>query len=111
MTPLCRLPGRVSTAIWWLEAGQISQAVRLSTTEEIWCVLAGGGYMWRRQNDHEEVLRLSSGVTLTVSLGTRFQFRAGDEGLEVFGVTVPPYPTGGVDEVQMVSGPWEPAPA
>lgn len=109
--PLCRLPDAVSTAIWRLEADQVSKAVRLSTLEEVWYVIAGSGSIWRRQDANEQVLELRVGVVLTIPKGTDFQFRAGEHGLEIFGVTVPPYPIGSTTEVQVIEGPWAPSSA
>ena len=52
------------------------KAVAHRTVEEIWFFLAGRGQMWRRQDDHEEIVTVEPGVCLTIPLGTHFQFRA-----------------------------------
>jgi mannose-6-phosphate isomerase-like protein (cupin superfamily) len=90
-----------------LAAAQTSVAVRHRSVEEIWCFLRGRGEMWRRSGDYEEVVPVSSGVCITIPLGTSFQFRAsGDEPLAAIGATIPPWP--GEGEALIVSGPWEP---
>lgn len=50
---------------------------------------------------------LTPGLSLSIPVGTRFQFRA-DEGaaLAAVGVTMPPWP--GADEAYEVEGRWEP---
>jgi mannose-6-phosphate isomerase-like protein (cupin superfamily) len=63
--------------------------------------------MWRRQGDREEVVPVHSGVSLTIPLGTHFQFRSfGDEPLAAIGVTMPPWPGDG--EAYTVDGKWKP---
>ena len=53
------------------------------------------------------VIELRPGVSLTIPVGTRFQFRAlGDEALEAVGVTMPPGP--GEGEAYVVEGIWKP---
>jgi len=82
-----------------------SIAVCHRTVEEIWFVLSGRGEMWRKLNQHESVITLEPGVSLTIPLGTYFQFRAlGREPLRVIGVTMPPWPGDG--EAFEVPGKW-----
>ena len=90
-----------------LAAGQTSTAVTHRTVEEIWFFLSGLGEMWRRQETHEEIVPVQSGVCLTIPLGVHFQFRStGDEPLAAVGVTMPPWP--GEGEAVVVRGKWEP---
>ncbi len=97
-----------SMAHFRLASGQTTRAVTHRTVEEIWYVVAGEGEMWRRQDDREEVTRLYAGVSLTLPLGTHFQFRAGGAGpLAVVAMTMPPWP--GEDEAVFVDGPWPPS--
>ncbi|WP_433360288.1 cupin domain-containing protein [Actinoplanes sp. CA-142083] len=107
--PLCVVPGAGSFAHFSLAAGQVARAVVHATVQEIWYVVAGGGSMWRRSTSgsisSEDALR--PGVCLTIPVGTSFQFRAGDAGLEVVAVTMPPWPVGSATEATPVSGPWE----
>ena len=50
---------------------------------------------------------LHPGVSLTIPVGTRFQFRSfGPEPLAAVAVTMPPWP--GEGEAMIVTGPWEP---
>ena len=90
-----------------LAAGQTSVAVRHRSVEEIWYFLSGRGEMWRKSPDDEEVVAVSTGVCITIPLGTTFQFRAsGEEPLAAIGTTLPPWP--GRGEAVIVSGWWEP---
>lgn len=90
-----------------LEPGQVSIAFAHRTVEEIWMITGGGGEIWRRQGDREEITPLAPGTCLTLPLGTHFQFRAAaDKALEIVGVTMPPWP--GPDEAYPVAGCWTP---
>jgi len=90
-----------------LGPGETSIAVSHRTVEEIWFVLSGRGEMWRRQGDREQIISIDAGLSLTIPLGTQFQFRSlGDEPLAVIGVTMPPWP--GDTEAFEVQGPWPP---
>jgi mannose-6-phosphate isomerase-like protein (cupin superfamily) len=83
---------------------EVSTAVSHRTVEEIWYFVSGRGEMWRRQGDREEVVPVHSGVSLTIPLGTHFQFRSfGDEPLAAIGVTMPPWPGD-----YTVDGKWKP---
>lgn len=103
--PLCALPGVASFARFDLTTGQVSQAVSHRTVQEIWYVVAGGGQMWRRQDKAEEVTPLEAGTCLTIPLGTTFQFRADQRGLQVAAVTIPPWPDD-ADEAHAEQGLW-----
>ena len=96
-----------SFAHFELDAGAVSQAVAHCTVEEIWYFVSGHGKMWRRLRDEESVVDVAPGVSLTIPLGTRFQFRADAEApLAFVAVTMPPWPGG--DEAFRVVGPWTP---
>jgi mannose-6-phosphate isomerase-like protein (cupin superfamily) len=102
---LLRLKGG-SMAHFELGPGQTSRAVTHCTVEEIWFFTSGRGEMWREQNGVEEIASVQPGVSLTIPLGTRFQFRSlGPEPLAAVGVTMPPWP--GDDEARYVEGPWQ----
>jgi mannose-6-phosphate isomerase-like protein (cupin superfamily) len=76
------------------------------TVEEIWYIISGRGEMWRRSAAGESITPLKAGVTLTIPLGTRFQFRAFEpEPLEVVAVTMPRWP--GAEEATVVVGKWK----
>lgn len=61
--------------------------------------------MWRKSADGtEDITPLAPGTSLTIPVGTHFQFRAGNDGFSAFGVTVPPWP--GEDEAVFVEGKW-----
>ncbi len=101
---LCRM-ARGSMAHFTLPPGAVSIAVAHRTIEEVWYVLSGNGRMWRRLDGREEIVELDPGVSLTLPVGTGFQFRCdGAEPLAAIGVAMPPWP--GEDEAYPVEGPW-----
>jgi mannose-6-phosphate isomerase-like protein (cupin superfamily) len=90
-----------------LAPNQISKAVAHKTVEEIWYFIAGRGQMWRKQGDQEGVVDVYPGVSITIPLGTHFQFRSfGYEALAAIGVTMPPWP--GEGEAMTVTSNWQP---
>lgn len=94
-----------SMAHFQLAPGRCSAAVRHRTVEEVWYVLHGEAEMWRCQGEREQVDVLRAGSSLSIPLGTSFQFRTlGDVPFAAVGVTMPPWP--GPDEAQLVPGPW-----
>jgi mannose-6-phosphate isomerase-like protein (cupin superfamily) len=103
---LCRT-ARGSMAAFSLPAGRVARAVTHRSVDELWYVAAGHGRMWRRLGDYEEIVPLTPGTSLSVPVGTLFQFRCdGSETLTVIGTTMPPWP--GPDEAHAVDGPWQP---
>jgi mannose-6-phosphate isomerase-like protein (cupin superfamily) len=91
-----------------LAPNRISKAVTHRTVEEIWYFVGGRGQVWRKQNGHAEVVDVYPGVSLTIPLGTQFQFRSfGYEPLAAIAVTMPPWP--GEGEGIIVKGEWEPS--
>jgi mannose-6-phosphate isomerase-like protein (cupin superfamily) len=95
-----------SMAHFRLPAGKVSRAVRHVTVEEIWYVLAGTGEMWRSGGGRAETVAVTAGTSLTIPLGTTFQFRASDSGpLTAVAITMPPWP--GPEEAVFVEGAWE----
>ena len=96
-----------SMAHFELPASAVSHAVTHRTVEEIWFVLAGRGSIWRRQGGIERIETLAPGTSLTIPLGTAFQFRAeAGAPLTFVAITMPPWP--GMDEALPASGPWAP---
>jgi mannose-6-phosphate isomerase-like protein (cupin superfamily) len=88
-----------------LPPGQTSTAVTHKIVEEIWYFLSGHGQMWRKKEDHEEIVEVETGVCITIPLGTHFQFRSfGDGPLAAIAVTMPPWP--GEDEAIIIAGKW-----
>jgi mannose-6-phosphate isomerase-like protein (cupin superfamily) len=103
---LCQT-GRGSMAHFALAPGAIAKAVAHRTIDEVWYVISGRGRMWRRHGEREEIVELRAGLSLSIPLGTHFQFRAdGDAPLAAVGVAMPPWP--GEDEAYVVEGPWQP---
>jgi mannose-6-phosphate isomerase-like protein (cupin superfamily) len=91
-----------------LAPNQTSKAVTHRTVEEIWYFVSGRGQVWRKQNQHATVVDVYPGVSVTIPLGTQFQFRSfGPEPLAAIAVTMPPWP--GEDEAIIVKGEWEPS--
>ena len=104
---LTRLSGG-SMAHFELGPGRTSKAVVHRTVAEVWYVVGGRGQMWREMDGRSEVVDLFPGVSLTLPLGTTFQFRStGHEPVAAVGVTLPPWP--GPDEAIVVEGAWEPS--
>ena len=97
---------RGSMAHFELAPGRASAAIRHRTVDEIWFVLSGRGEIWRKQGNREDIVALEPGVSVTIPVGTHFQFRAsGDTALEAVGVTMPPWP--GEAEAVPVPGKWK----
>ncbi len=102
---LCEL-SRGGMALFSLLPGQVARAVAHRSIEELWYVVAGRGRIWRRLGQQEETTDLSPGVSLSLPVGARFQFRCdGAEPLTVLGATMPPWPGDG--EAYEVDGPWQ----
>lgn len=105
--PLLALAGG-SLAHFELAYGKTSIAVVHRTVGEIWFVIGGRGEMWRKHGEREEIVALHAGVSLTIPLGTSFQFRSvGPEPLTIMAVTMPPWP--GEGEAYGVEGKWPPS--
>ena len=91
-----------------LHPGSTTYAVHHITVEEAWVCVGGQGELWRKNPNGESVLKLSSGVSSEIPLGTTFQFRAmGDAPLQVVITTTPPWP--GDHEAVRVEGKWKPS--
>lgn len=94
-----------SMAHFTLMHGEVSRAVVHSTVEEIWYVIAGRGRMWREKDGVSSTVDLRRGVSVTISVGVRFQFRNdGRTPLVAVAVAMPPWPGDG--EVREVDGVW-----
>ena len=90
-----------------LPAGAVSKAVAHRTVEEVWFFISGSGRMWRRFEDQEEMVNVTAGTSLTIPVGSHFQFRNdGDTALNIVATTMPPWP--GPDEAFFVDGVWKP---
>src|SRR5271156_862207 len=99
--------GGGSMAHFELPPGAVSHAVTHRTVEEIWFVVGGRGSIWRRQDGQERIDALAPGTSLTIPLGTAFQFRAESGApLKFVAITMPPWP--GMDEALPAPGPWAP---
>ena len=96
-----------SMASFRLQPKAVSRAVAHRTVEEIWYFTGGTGRLWRKVGDHEEIVEVAAGVSITIPTGAHFQFRCdGAEPLEAVAVTMPPWP--GSEEAYSVAGKWEP---
>jgi mannose-6-phosphate isomerase-like protein (cupin superfamily) len=102
---LCSL-SRGGLAVFSLSPKAVSKAVAHRTVDEVWYVVSGYGRMWRKLAEREETVEIGPGVSLSLPVGTHFQFRCdGPEPLTVLGATMPPWP--GPDEAYAVEGIWE----
>jgi mannose-6-phosphate isomerase-like protein (cupin superfamily) len=103
---LCQV-GRGSMAHFSLPPNVVSKAVAHRSIEEVWCFISGHGRMWRRLDDREEIVAVKPGTSISIPVGTHFQFRSdSDEPLTAVGVAMPPWP--GEGEAYAVTGPWAP---
>jgi mannose-6-phosphate isomerase-like protein (cupin superfamily) len=85
---LLRAGDRGGMAHFRLQPHQVSAAVQHRDVDELWYVTAGSGEMVVGDGDP---FRLQRDVAVHVPPRTRFQFRADDDGLDVVGVTMPPW--------------------
>lgn len=89
-----------------LAPGKTSAAVKHKTVEEIWYFIEGQGEVWISQEGEQEVIKIAPGVSVTIPVGTYFQFRnTGLDPLRFLIVTMPPWP--GEDEAMEVAGCWD----
>lgn len=96
---------RGGLAVFTLPPQAVSKAVAHHTVEEIWYVMSGRGRMWRKLGEQKEIVELGPGVSITLPIGTSFQFRCdGSEPLTALGATMPPWP--GEGEAYFVEGNW-----
>ena len=96
---------RGSMAEFTLAPGAVSMPVMHRSVEEIWFFVQGTGRMWRKLDGREEVTPVQAGVSITIPVGTAFQFRCdGSEPLVAVGVTMPPW--AGMEEAVSVAGKW-----
>jgi mannose-6-phosphate isomerase-like protein (cupin superfamily) len=97
---------RGSMAHGTLAPGSTSLAIRHRTVDEIWFTLIGEAQIWRKIGDVELITTLTPGTSITIPLGTSFQFRTmGDEPFEFIMCTMPPWPD--ADEAIHVPGIWK----
>jgi mannose-6-phosphate isomerase-like protein (cupin superfamily) len=103
---LCQL-SRGGLAAFSLAPEAVSKAVAHRTIEEVWYFTSGQGRMWRRLGEHEEVVAVGPGISISIPTGTHFQFRCdGLEPLTAIGATMPPWP--GEGEALHIEGKWQP---
>ncbi len=96
-----------SLAHFEFPSGEVSNSVVHRTVEELWYFLSGRGEMWRKAGDLEEVVPVEAGVSVSIPVGTMFQFRSfGYQPLVFIAVTMPPWP--GPNEAELVAGKWSP---
>jgi mannose-6-phosphate isomerase-like protein (cupin superfamily) len=101
---LGRLPG-VSIAHGTLPPSGVSLAIVHRTVEEIWYVLSGEAEILRELDGRAETVVARAGTSLTIPVGTRFQFRTlGASPFTFIMCTVPPWP--GEDEAQRAPDHW-----
>lgn len=99
--------GSGSMAHFSLPPGAVSVAVAHHHIDELWFFVSGTGSMWRALDGHDQIVAVGPGVSISIPVGTRFQFRAdGPEKLVAVGVAMPPWP--GSEEAYVVDGIWTP---
>jgi len=88
-----------------LPAEKVSLAVYHQTVDELWYFISGEGEVWRKNDQHEIVMPFKAGMSLSILLGTSFQFRnTGKEPLCFIIATMPPWP--GSNEAIETKGKW-----
>ena len=88
-----------------LPPGKTSLAVAHRTADEVWYFISGVGEVWRENDDDEIVVDAEPGLSLSIEVGTHFQFRnTGDENLCFIITTIPPW--SGDDEAYRVQDHW-----
>lgn len=98
---------RGSMAHFSLPAGAVSRAVAHRSVDEVWYFVRGRGRMWRKRHEQEDIIEVREGISVSIEVGTQFQFRCdGSEELAAVAVTMPPWPGDG--EAYAVAGTWEP---
>lgn len=97
----------VETVHCRLPQGGIIQASRHKTVAQLWYVLSGNGDLWLQTHDGKEsVVLLKSGVSVTVPLGYKFQFRnTGMQNLDILIVNTTKW--SGPGELIPVKNHWE----
>ena len=96
---------RGSVAHFMLLPNGVSKAMAHTSVEEVWFFISGHGQMWQCLEQREEIVDVEQGVSITIPVGTRFQFRSGPhQPLEAVAMTMPPWPGDG--EAFAVEGPW-----
>jgi mannose-6-phosphate isomerase-like protein (cupin superfamily) len=101
---LCQA-SRGGLAAFSLAPKAVSKAVAHRTIEEVWYFISGHGRIWRKLRDHEEIIEVGPGVSISIPTGTHFQFRCdGSEPLVAIGATMPPWP--GEGEAFPIKGKW-----
>lgn len=86
---------------------RISSAVKHKSVDEIWYFISGKGQVWRKQDREQKTkpVDVEAGTSLTIPVGTHFQFRnKGTVPLCFIIATIPPWP--GPDEAVQVDGFW-----
>ena len=96
---------RGSMAQFTLPAGKTSIAVAHHTVEEVWFFVSGQGELWRKNDMAEAIVEITPGLSISIPIGTHFQFRNnGNASLIAIATTMPPWP--GENEAYAVKGRW-----
>lgn len=90
--PLVRAEPHGSMAQFRLLPAQVAKPVQHRSVHELWYIVAGSGEM---VVGDDRPFPLRPGVSVHIPPRTRFQFRADADGLDVVGVTMPPWPDEG----------------
>lgn len=100
---LCQT-GRGRMAEFVLPPRAISRAAAHCTVEKIWCFVSEHGRIWRLLDGHDEITDVGPGSSVTIPVGTHFQFRSDSDSAPfvAIAVTMPPWP--GEAEAYAVEG-------
>ena len=88
-----------------LAPGKTSLAVAHRTVDEVWHFISGRGQVWRKNEGEEGLVDADPGLSLSIEVGTHFQFRnTGGDDLCFIITTMPPW--SGEDEAYLVPNYW-----
>lgn len=94
-----------SMAQFTLQSGKVSVAVAHRSVDEVWFFLSGLGKIWRKCGKDEEISDIRPGLSISIPVGTHFQFRNdGFEPLKAIATTMPPWSSD--TEAYKVPGIW-----
>ena len=86
---------------------QINEATVHATVHEFWYVLEGKGEIWRDDGQSSSVAQLEPGTSISIPVGTSFQYRnTTDRDLKFICIAMPPWP--GDAEATKITGIWQP---
>jgi mannose-6-phosphate isomerase-like protein (cupin superfamily) len=58
-----------------LPVGGVSKAVKHKTVDEVWYFISGKGIVWRKNGSIEDEINVKRGTSISIPVGTHFQFK------------------------------------